>query len=313
MMAAAWPEAGGITGLVFVAWLPLFHAERLFDARAAGRRRAFYPYALPAFLLWNGLSTWWFAAVSEPWVTRLISVGAPVLVNTLLMGLPWIWRRMARDRLGRRWAPVALVAAWLAFERLHHAWDLQWPWLSLGNAFGTHPLWVQWYEWTGMLGGSLWVLLVNLLLDAMVVRMGIDRWRAARIGLAAMLCLAIPLAASIWRFNHYRFEHGRPLEAVVVQPSVDPYTEKFGGIDPLEQLDRMLDLASRHMTDSTRLVVMPETALQERAVASLTEQGIRFSGLWENALDSSRSVRRLRSFQRLHPRTALLCGMSSDR
>ncbi|HML86425.1 MAG TPA: hypothetical protein PKE52_14820, partial [Bacteroidales bacterium] len=50
---------------------------------------------------------------------------------------------------------------WIAFEWWHMNWDLSWPWLNLGNGFGAYPKMIQWYEFTGILGGSLWVLLVN--------------------------------------------------------------------------------------------------------------------------------------------------------
>ena len=49
-------------------------------------------------------------------------------------------------------------------EYLHLNWDLSWPWLTLGNGFANFPNLVQWYEFTGFLGGSFWVLLMNVLL-----------------------------------------------------------------------------------------------------------------------------------------------------
>ena len=49
-------------------------------------------------------------------------------------------------------------------EYLHLNWDLSWPWLTLGNVFANVPLLVQWYEFTGFLGGSFFVILMNLLL-----------------------------------------------------------------------------------------------------------------------------------------------------
>ncbi len=313
LWALAWPAVGGLTALAFVAWLPLLHAERLHDVRTADRRRAFYPHALIGFFLWNALTTWWFAAVSEPVSTRLVSVGVPVLCNTFLMGVPWIIRRAAMHRFGSRWADPALVIAWLAFERLIHDWDLQWPWLSLGNVFGTRPAWVQWYEFTGMFGGTLWVLLVNLLLNRCIVLWKTERRAAWRFVAAAGLAIGAPLAGSVWRFNHVEEPREGTVEVVVVQPNIDPYKEKFGGLDALEQLERMLTLAEERITGNTRLVVFPETALQETGTVEAIGGGMRFRGLWENALDSARSVKRLRAFQLQHPQVALLCGMSSDR
>ncbi|MBK9177254.1 MAG: apolipoprotein N-acyltransferase [Flavobacteriales bacterium] len=313
LWAIAWPAIGGMAVLAFVAWLPLLHAERLHETRTENRRRAFYPYVLAATFIWNLSCSWWFFAVSEPMTTRLVSVGAPVICNTLFMGLPWLLTRWVAVRWNRRWSHLAFAACWLAFERLHHDWDLQWPWFSLGNVFGEHPAWVQWYEGSGILGGSLWVLALNLLLDSAIASWRSARREAYRKLAIALLVIAVPLIGSFWRFHTYPESKPGGVQVVVVQPNVDPYTEKFGGLDSMDQLERMLALARPLITPDTRLVVFPETALQETGSIRLGPDGLIFKGLWENALDSARSVIRLRAFQAEHPQVALLCGMSSDR
>ena len=309
----AWPGTGGLHVLAFVAWLPMLHAEQLHDARSRGHGRAFAPYAMLGLFLWNASTTWWLGAVQEPWSTRLLSGGFPMVGNTLLMALPWVVRRFVKLSLGVHSGDLAFLASWLAFERLHHDWDLQWPWLTLGNVFAEHPSWVQWYEITGVLGGSLWVLGVNLLAFRVLWRCrssSDQRPRKSAIA-ALLLVLILPLGSSLVR--HYTFaERGIPFEVVVVQPNIDPYHEKFGGVDALEQLDRMLVQAQAVMSDSTRLIVLPETALQENATVSGAAGGVlRLHGLWENDLEASRSVQRIRAFLADKPKVSLLAGMSS--
>ncbi len=313
LWALAWPAIGGLAALAFVAWLPMLQAERLHEQRTAGRPRAFYPYALTGFLLWNALCSFWFYLVSEPFATKALSVGFPVIGNTLLMGIPWWLRRAVKRRMGEGWGDLALIVFWLAGERLHHAWDLQWPWFTQGNVFGTMPEWVQWYEITGVLGGSLWVMAVNLLLHRALLAWGSSRARAVRLLAVSAALLVLPSGASLWRYHRYPLPKEGGVEVVVVQPNVDPYKEKFGGLDPQEQLERMLALAEERVTPSTRLVVFPETALQEGVSLQWTDGGLAFTGLWENDLESSRSVQRLRAFQADHPHAALLVGMSSER
>ena len=58
---------------------------------------------------------------------------------------------------------MGFVAYFIAFEYLHLDWDLTWPWLTLGNVFAKNIDWVQWYEYTGVFGGSLWILVLNAL------------------------------------------------------------------------------------------------------------------------------------------------------
>lgn len=311
LWSLAWPGIGGLAPLAFVAWLPLLHAERINDSRV-GSPRSFMPYVLAALFLWNASTSWWFFFVSEPMATKVVSVTAPVVVNTLLMAIPWALKRFVQRNVGWREGAYGFVLFWLSFERLHHGWDLQWPWFSLGNVFANDPSWIQWYSITGMLGGSLWILLVNLLLDRILVA-GFAGWpvRSQRIRTVAFaLVFVLPLAGSQWRY-HSHAEEGTPAEVVVVQPNIDPYLEKFGGVDPLQQLEGMLDLAASRITEKTVLVVMPETALQEPVSVDLSAPSPVLHGLWENDLMRSRSAQRIQRFQREHPGVAVLSGMSS--
>lgn len=312
LWALAWPAVGGFTFLAFVAWLPLLHAERLHEVRTTDRARSFMPYVWLAVFLWNALTSWWFFGVSEPLGTRLVSGLAPMTVNSLLMLVPWWLKRVTRRSAGPMPANLAFIVFWLAFERLHHGWDLQWPWFSLGNVFGIQPHWIQWYEVTGMLGGSLWVLLVTFFMDRAILQFRVSRQALLLNASAAAFLLIIPPSISIWRFNTIRADDGIAVEAVVVQPNIDPYTEKFGGVDAMEQLERMLALAADAMTDSTALVVMPETALQEGAYLDMSGPVPVYHGLWENAIDGARSTKRLETFQQERPNAALLTGMSAD-
>jgi len=243
LWALAWPAIGGLSLLAFVAWLPLLHAERLHDKRLVGRRRAFTPYALLALLVWNASCSWWFFGVSEPIGTRLVSGLAPMVLNALFMLVPWWLKRLTRRIAGANLAAIAFIAYWLAFERLHHDWDLKWPWFSIGNVLGTRPQWIQWYEYTGMLGGSAWVLLVTLFLDRAVVRARRDRRTAWANATVAFILLLLPITGSLIRFTTIDEADSDQVEVVVVQPNIDPYSEKFGGLDAMAQLDRMLGLA----------------------------------------------------------------------
>ena len=211
--------------------------------------------------------------------------------------------------MGARAAELAFPAFWLAFEHLHMDWDLTWPWLTLGNVFAERTTWVQWYEWTGHLGGSLWVWTANLAVLAVVKNP--DGHVPGRRSLIAALVILAPFIASQVRYVTFK-ETGTPVEVVVVQPDIDPYTEKFDE-DPIVQLDHMLEQASAALTDSTVLVVLPETALQEQPRLNDSNGHMVFHGLWENDYEGSESLRRIRTFLAQHHGLSLVSGMSSTR
>ena len=111
------------------------------------------------------------------------------------------------------------------FEYLHFNWDLFWPWLALGNGFSSSPALVQWFEYTGVLGGSLWVLTANVL--------AFNSLHSKRF-ISLALCIFFPIGLSLVEPSLKEIDK---LNVVVVQPNIDPYSEKFDGMGPEEQLE----------------------------------------------------------------------------
>lgn len=157
LLWAAWPVST-LTMLIFVAWLPLLWLE---DRINSWKKLFGLTYLM--MLSWNVLVTWWVAKASLPG-----ALGA-FLANSLIMCLPWLLMYFIKKRFGRWIGYSSLIVFWLAFEYIHHNWELSWPWLTLGNAFATHPAWIQWYSYTGTTGGSLWVLLTNIIAYHVVI------------------------------------------------------------------------------------------------------------------------------------------------
>lgn len=314
LLALAWPAAGNITPLIIVAWVPLLWAEERFASTArTARPRNFMPFVMLALLVWNLATTWWLFCVSESMGTRLFTLIGPNVGNVLVMSVPWLLFRMVRRSLGGTVSRWALVVFWTAFERFHMHWDLSWPWLTLGNVFAGHTEWVQWYEVTGHLGGTLWVWVANLAVLGLLLKAPEERHGLiSPASLRAFLVIAVPLAVSFWRYATFT-EEGPPVEVVVVQPNIDPYKEKYGAIAPMDQLEKMLAQAKPLMDSATALVVMPETALQEPPTLSNEGSQLVFHGLWENDMHNSKSLARIRAFLGEHPGASLIAGMSAAR
>jgi apolipoprotein N-acyltransferase len=315
LWAAAWPAVGGLVPLAFFAWVPLLWAEERYANSAKGARpRNFMPYVMLALLVWNLCTTWWLFCVSESFGTRLFTLIGPNVGNVLVMSVPWLFMRIARRGFGGRGARWALLVFWVAFERFHMHWDLSWPWLTLGNVFAEHTAWIQWYEWTGHLGGTVWIWLANLAVLGVVLSKP-DKARRRLVtpaALIAFLVIALPLALSFVRYATFK-EEGGPVNVVLVQPNIDPYTEKFNSGDAMAQLDGMLAQAAPLIDSSTALVVMPETALQEAPTLENVNGRLVMHGLWENDLGASESVQRIHAFLGKHPGVSVITGMSSAR
>jgi apolipoprotein N-acyltransferase len=125
-------------------------------------------------------------------------------------------------------------------------------------------MFVQWYEWTGALGGSFWLLVINLLVFGIIQFFKADdtnkRLKFTTITLAVWLVL--PLTYSLLRYSTYK-QTNNPVEVVVAQPNVDSYTEKFGPnmLNAQQQMDSVIIPVNIVVTPKTDIVIAPETAI----------------------------------------------------
>ncbi len=190
---------------------------------------------------------------------------------------------------------LALIAAWLSFEFLHMRWELTWPWLTLGNGMASYPAMLQWYEFTGHLGGSVWILLLNILFYEAFIQVRTREKKLRQAITPFLITLIIPVLISLLIFLTYK-EKGKPVEVVVVQPNIDPWNEKFQ-TPTKTQLDKFLRLSEEQLDSNTEYLVWPETA---------------FNGdVWVDEFEISPHVRRLEEFVARFPKLKLVTGVDS--
>ncbi|MEM6395576.1 MAG: apolipoprotein N-acyltransferase [Bacteroidota bacterium] len=252
--------------LLFVAWVPLLLLQRRLAQQGASGRRVF-ALGYSAFLLFNIISTWWITN------TGLFAGAFPVLVNPLLMCVPW-W---LYDRISRRLRKVsglAFVAPWLTFEYLHYRWDLSWPWLDMGNGLAQNPWMAQWYEYTGTGGGSLWILLVNFFLFIQISSGYLNekklRFRPIYSRVGVLLLFVLPQVVSLLIYRSVDTQSGSSVSVVAVNLNDEPHFEKFAGETRRPAVDSASYLISQALAeseDTIDYVLLPETTfgpIQER-------------------------------------------------
>jgi apolipoprotein N-acyltransferase len=292
LLSAAWPVSP-LTALIFIAWTPLLWLEY-----QGISRRKFFGWTYLTMLIWNTAATWWIWNASAPG-----AIGA-ILANSLLMCLPWLGFHFVKSRAGERTGYLSLIAFWLSFEYLHlHDWGLSWPWLTLGNVFATHTDWIQWYEFTGVSGGSAWIMIVNLLLFLLLRKKWMQATFHKGYALSAAAALALPLLASLY----IRHTAAQPAETpqqgsniVIVQPNIDPYEKlETGSFDA--QLNKLLRLSESALDSHTVLVIWPETAIYME------------NGIEEDKIKQNYFLNPLWDFLRRHPHLNLLTGIETFR
>jgi apolipoprotein N-acyltransferase len=276
--------------LIFIAWVPLLILEKRLRDRP--NPYAAFNYALAGFLLWNVLGTWW--------VTRPQPVGGILIIaaNALVQALVFWSASRIRARLGIPFI-FPFVFLWLGYEHFHLSWDLAWPWLNLGNSLAGTPEWIQWYEFTGVRGGSLWILLTNHAVYG-IYRL---RCRPRLMSTAPMVVLAALLiwAPAWYSFRIYRSPEPEAdtVEIALIQPNLDPYTEKFSPDLYAGHLEAFYRRAEAIVDERTDYLFGPETLIVEQ--------------IDEEAPLSSPYFRQLTAFWKNHPELNILIGVHSYR
>ena len=281
--------------LALVAFVPLLCAEAVAEQCKV---RASWIYPAAAFVAWNAATTFWVCNAT---------VGGgifAILANAAQMLLIWLLFRLARKRLPGVVPYIFLAAMWIAWERRYFSVEISWPWLTLGGAFAQSTRTVQWYEYTGMLGGSLWVWLSNLGIFGLLVAVSDGYWQrwnklaraCASIGI--ILVIAGPVVASKMIWSSYGERSEGELEVVIGQPNFDPY-QKFESMSQAEQtavlLDGFADALSARPAGPV-LLLAPET----------------FTGdIFLNQPEASRTLQSIRTFLGAHPGAEMLLGAST--
>lgn len=282
--------------LALIAFIPLLLAESFFKGKMA-----WINFYLP-FLIWNLATTYWI------YNATVAGAAAAVIANALQMSLIFMLFRWFKKRTNEKLGYMFLIIAWLAWEHFYFDAEISWPWLTLGNTLATSHYLAQWYEYTGTLGGSLWILLVNVVLFRimrdrnMFAKFGVMPQSVSltgksikiRTALAALL-IVVPIIISLSKYYTYK-EVGEKKQVVVLQPNIDPYNDKFAGMSQAQQDEILLTLAKNSSELSTDLIVAPETFT---------------SGVSENAPMSHETSVKLVDFLKSRPNTDLLFGATT--
>jgi apolipoprotein N-acyltransferase len=262
----AWPPIPFTAPLLLIGMVPLFIALQSIskDGRPKTSKRIFRTAGL-TFLVWNTASIYWvynaIVAYNDPFTAFLVSL-IPFGLGALLMTTAfWLYFRLTQVS-SRKIAYLGLICFYIGMEYLHQSWDLAFPWMTLGNGFaGMHQL-VQWYEYTGVYGGSLWILLSNIMAfeayKAYKTYKGYPGIRPAIFWLALILVLT---AISLKQYFSYT-EKSMPVNVVTVQPNIDPY-KKLGDIPVAEQMRILTHLSDSVAQPNTEYFLWPETAVPQ--------------------------------------------------
>ncbi len=242
LLAPGWLGFSGLT--LLIGFVPLLWIS---ESCASSRRGwwQMFGWALLTFALWSAACDWWIGNATP------IGPPAAIFFSTLWMMIPFMLYHSVSKKAPKSLAYVVLVAAWIACEHHYQSVDISWPWLLVGNGFSHDVRLVQWYEYTGIFGGTLWAWICNLLIFEALKQRTARRW------VVVVAAILLPILFSLGIY----FSYENPTETARVtalQPNVDCY-DKFATGDAWQE-QNLLDLMAEVPSD-TEFILAPETAL----------------------------------------------------
>jgi apolipoprotein N-acyltransferase len=289
MLSPAWYAWGHGLFLAF-ALVPLLAAEDYLDQnKDRYGSGSFFRYSFLAFMIWNTATTWWIVNATA------VGVIAAVFINSFMWSATAWCFHVVKRKLGIIFGYFSLILFWISWEYIYHNSEISWPWLALGNGFAYNIKLVQWYEYTGVLGGSLWMLVINILIFNLIksYSAGISRSRILAQITIILVLTGGPIAFSLLRYYTYT-EQVAPKTIVVIQPNIDPY-EKFVSIPSLDQTLVQLTEAAKVADSTVDYFISPETSIN--------------NNIWMDQIDSVPDIRMIRAFLHSYPKAAYIPGI----
>ncbi|WP_238785490.1 apolipoprotein N-acyltransferase [Blattabacterium cuenoti] len=234
LLGLGWPTDGNPFYL-FIGLIPILYVEHyLFHYSNYYYSQVFVFYFI-TFFIWNAISTSWLSNTQKPngesaWImTYLI----PIILNSILMSsVLLLYSYIKKYFNNERICQVLLVCLWILFEKMHLEWDVSWPWLNLGNGFANYIKCIQWYEYTGILGGTVWIWIVNIGLFNSIIEFLCYRNKLCfykKICYNISIIIFVIIISNFMYYNYYKIHkpQNKFTNVLILQPNIDPYHQKY--------------------------------------------------------------------------------------
>ncbi len=265
MLGISWPTYG-FYFLIFIAFTPLIH---LIESNKNENIFKLTFFSFVTFMVWNIITTHWL------YYATLTGMLFAIIVNSILMSLIVLASLSIWKKLSYKLSIIFFISLWICFEKFHLNWDFSWPWLNLGNVFSENIKIIQWYEYTGVFGGTLWVLISNFVSYNLLKKL-INHENFKSDTIYVSVIILIPIIVSLIIYTNIDVEEEK-IKTVIIQPNIDPYNEKFNRSN--DQNLRYLESILNDVKNRNSLVILPETFFSDGSMISSLNYSTLVEGL----------------------------------
>ncbi len=186
------------------------------------------------------------------------------------------------------------LLGWVSIELLHTYLEIGLPILSVGYNLATLESIIQWYQYIGVMGGSLWIILINILLFHTLIEYSDNKSVIIKNTIKTFFAIVLPVAISI-----LNFEENEPIlnnkSVLSIHTNLDCYHQKYDiSLDSIQNY--YLNLIRRSNPANVDLVLLPENAFPSLG--------------WMSSINSGKNqeIDRLNNFRISHQIKNLLVG-----
>jgi apolipoprotein N-acyltransferase len=303
----AWPP-GPFPWLLFILLIPLIYLADDHHENTAIAEPWIGRISLLCFfycLISESMGIFWISRFN--FLETLVPIFLGALTKTLaILFLKKAWKK-THTQFIRNLGSLGFIGLWVILEWVKEN-IFSYPWMNLGMGLSSVPRFIQWYEYTGILGGTFWILALNLLgYELMKSAFALNNPSKSSIRYRFLIWAGLFIAPSLasfmryesysdFRNRHYNRTYAHAVHMVLVQSNLNPYTEKFDSALWKDQLKNFLNMSKASAKPNTEYIIWPETALEP------------WHGLNEDLLAGNRSLLKIRHFLVPYKNASLVTG-----
>lgn len=177
-----------------------------------------------------------------------------VILHTICFVTIQIPTILTYNRIGRIYSVLLFLLGWVVFEYFMQHFALLSPFYILGVMLGEYETLIAWFRWLGIEGGTLWILLVNLVLFAVIS--GVIKHWSLKVRITAVSLCFLPIVLSLLT-SSFATKESKSIEVAALHTNFNPVNRSYE-LNPNLVIDSLWNL-SNGISETTDLLLWPET------------------------------------------------------
>ncbi len=240
----------GVWFISFLAFIPLLFAAQ----KVLSFKKHFSTFCIQLLLT---LVVFYF--IAGFWILQTANLGFIIAILVVVPYFVTVLPYIIILKKNKSLALLYFLVSWVTAEFIQSYIPIGSPFYNLGHNPGVAPALIQWYEYTGSAGGTIWILAVNVSLFNLISSVSLREQGVVNKVFYFLAVLLLPMVISLVIFNTYD-ERGKKVKVMIVHPATDCFNMKYN-TDIYQLMDYYLDIVMPELDDEIKYVVLPETAV----------------------------------------------------